>query len=350
MLPEYYDLHNCSGLPDTCSSVASYIGYVYFNGIICFIAVIFNILNLAVLTRPGLHLSNTLTIFLQFLAFTDMCASLISLPIGLFRCIVTSSKTKYYMNIYEVYIYLPIVNLFGTSSAWLTVAVAGDRFVTVTWSTFRIVSLKSVHAKLISVTIVIIAIVLNLPYYFYKRVTMDGQELTEFGNSAGMEIFTWIRMVLTKFLPIIVVSVLNILLLITVRRANLKARQLQTLELQKKRLHSQSKMTGMLLSITFVFLACNIVEPFSHSTIYETIFGECSSMTEQYATYRMITNLLEIVSYSSNFVSFCVFNKQFVNMLKAILPCCDAVKDTSSTVVSTRQNSDTFESKPITII
>ncbi len=350
MYVEEYNIQNCSGLPDTCSSAASYIGYVYFNAIICSIGVIFNMLNLAVLTRPGFPLYSSLKIFLQFLSFTDMCACLCALPIGLIRCIHALARSKYYMNLYAVYIYLPITNLFGTSSTLLTVAVATDRFFTVTCSKFNAVSLKYIYAKVIVFIIFIIAILLNLPFYFYKRVTMDGQEVTEFGNGAGMELFTWIRMVLTKVLPIISVSVLNILLLITVRLANIKAQQLQTLELQKKRLHSQSKMTGMLLSITFVFLACNIVEPFSHSTIYQTIFGECAILTEQYATYRMLTNLLEIVSYSSNFVSFCVFNEQFVNILKSMLPCCSTREEKQKLLLSMRQDSVTSEPKLFTII
>ena len=79
----------------------------------------------------------------------------------------------------------------------------------------------------------------------------------------------------------------------------------------------------MLVSISVVFLLCHFLEPMSHSVLYGAIFGECAVYTEAHLIQVMVTNTLEMFSYASNFVFYCIFHLRFRRFLKRML-CCQS--------------------------
>ncbi len=213
--------------------------------------------------------------------------------------------------------------MFGACSAWLTLTIALERYLYVCRQPIAKSICKPLYTKIGVSCILISAVFMNMPYFFYWDISEGGNIMyTDFALSANGFIFSWIRMVIVKVIPIILVSICNVALLVKVYKTNKKTRSqiLPSFSIHHQKHHqNQTKLTAMLLSITFVFVVCNTTEPMMHSGIYAAIFGECSIYNESYEIFRMVTNILEVVSWASNFLSYVVFNRHYVDMLKYII-------------------------------
>ncbi len=112
------DANNCSDdTPGECSAMAAYIGYMYVEPVLCFVSVVFNSLNVIVMTRKQFHMMRSMLILLVSLAFADLMASALALPSGPFRCIqITDNHAENYRrSLYKAYILLPVCNIFISS-------------------------------------------------------------------------------------------------------------------------------------------------------------------------------------------------------------------------------------------
>ena len=91
--------------------------------------------------------------------------------------------------------------------------------------------------------------------------------------------------------------------------------------MSKKRQTAQTKMTAMLTSISTVFVICHSLEPFVHTPVYTSISGPCGIYSELYNFLVITVNVSEAISYASNFISYWIFNKQFIITLKLMTSC-----------------------------
>ena len=83
----------------------------------------------------------------------------------------------------------------------------------------------------------------------------------------------------------------------------------------------QMKITAMVVSISVVILICHILEPFSHTALFTSLFGVCSMHGVGHTVLLTTTNILETISYASNFLFYCIFNQQFAKTLKSLCEC-----------------------------
>ena len=324
-------MENCSD-DSRCSTTVEYIGYIYILPFICSLAVIFNVLVLLVFARSNFQSrigSSTLT-YLRGLAVADGMACLVSLPIGFLRCLESNSPgQEYFWNWYDKFVFLPISNTFGISSVWITVAVSLERCIFVSSNKVRVrtrAMFKTRTAKVALVLIYVFAFAMSFPmYYYYEGLSAENNTLTisTFGKSVNYEIYSWIRMFLAKLIPIIVVISCNIILIKTTWKKNRKISMVVGLPstIQTRRTQTQKKLTYMLLSISTVFVLCNVAEPFAHTGVYKVLFGVCSIYTEEYYTLGVFVNIFEFIAFASNFVSYCVFHQHFRDTLKLVITC-----------------------------
>ena len=77
----------------------------------------------------------------------------------------------------------------------------------------------------------------------------------------------------------------------------------------------------MLLSISSVFVLGNLLEPFTKVSIVTSMFGECSTESSEYETFKMFSNMFLMVSYASDFVSYCIFDDVFLSQIKRLFGC-----------------------------
>ena len=314
-----------------CSTMTEKIGYMVAIPTICSLGVCFNIIILCVFLRPSFRTqitTSTLT-YLTGLAVADFFTALLILPIGFVRCIDTKSwDLQYAFNFYEKYVYRPFGNTSMTISVWTTLTITTERFLFL-YSNGGEVSGQSMQrsgptAKIIVASLYFMAICFNIPLFMYYEDLTGDEDVgrSDFADSVGYEVYSWIRMFVVKIIPIILVAVLNIALvrLMRVKSNNLKM-MIFPMAIFAKRVQAQNRMTVTLLSISTVFLFSNILEPFIHASIFSTMFGECSIETAEYETFRMFGNLFETVSYASNFVAYCAFNPIFTQYVRHLFGC-----------------------------
>ena len=335
----------------TCTTTVEEVGYIYMNTIICCVGVCFNIVILSVFLRPSfkVHMTSSMLTYLTALAIADLLAALVMFPVGLVRCIeATSEDLQYASNFYEKYIYIPFGNIFMTTSVWITLTVTAERFIFLYKSGGEITN-QSLHrststAVKIVFLILVAAIIFCSPVFFIYE-DIDGNqpvERNEFSRSEVYSIHNWIRMFVVKIIPIITVTVPNMLLIKIVKTGTgeMVDKNIPYSLIEKTR-KAQNRMTIMLLSISTVFLFSHILEPFGHPSIYSAMFGECSVETAEFESFRMFGIVFERISFASNLISYCFFHRKFLAYVKQLF-CCTRIEANSSVQPISTQLSTTL--------
>ena len=347
---------NCTG-PNKCSTDLIYFGYVYVLTTVTTLGTIFNIINLFVFYQKSFHskiASATLT-YLTGLAVADAVASFGFILLGPSRCHPdVSSGLKFVWNLYEMFIFLPFVNTFGQASVWITLVISAERCIFIKWYAGLTGNKDGIcpsQTKAIVVTIFAVSIIFNIPFWFYYDVSATFETgtttVSNFGNSLIFEIWSWARVILGKIIPILGVIVSNVILMKVTWMNTKKYRTINlATNMFQKRQSAQERMTAMLLSISMVFAVSHAMEPFLIPSVYNEMAGPYSDLTDLYNTLLMIVNTTESVSFASNFISYCCFNRHFIKSLKDMFryfkcKCCSKQRRRNS-VVDSEENSPKF--------
>ncbi len=319
---------NCTEDYLVCSSLTEEIGYMYIIPVICSFGVVCNIIILIVFFKPSFrsHMTSSTLTYLTGLAVADLLTAFVFLPIGLIRCIETTSHdARYAFNWYEKYLYRWLGNTFMTISVWTTLTITTERYLFLLYHGGEVsgqsMQRSAAGALTILAFIYILACGFNIPMFFYYD-TVTGYDIldrSDFAKGTGYEAYSWIRMFVVKYIPMTLIAILNVALIKLMRnsRRSLKI-VIFPMAVYARRIQAQNRVTAMLLSISTVFVVCNSLEPFIHASIYSTLFGECSLETREYETARMFGNMFETISYASNFVTYCVFNQVFLSQVKQL--------------------------------
>ncbi len=334
---------NCT-IKEKCSTTAEFIGYVYILTTVCALGVLFNITNLTIFVQKSFSekISAATRIYITGLSIADGLYCFVLMPMGIMRCNEPSNpEENLFWTIYEVVIFLPSANTLVATSIWITLVISVERCIFIRlFSGVREVFLPK-RAKLIVSSIFLAAVIFNLPYYFYydfdkslKYSSMD-PIYTEFALTIYFEIFSWTRLALVKYIPITIVVIANGILIRATWVSLRKSSTMQTTLSMSRRAKAQTRMTGMLLSISTLFVVCNVLEPLLLPDVYTTIFGKCSQYDDQYNILLMIANIVESVSFASNFVCYCIFNRSFRMTLGKFLPCESNIIEVDTQPVAT---------------
>ena len=315
----------------TCSSKTEQIGYLYIIPSICCLGICFNTLVLLVFHRFSFRTQMTpsLIIYLTGLTIADLFNTLVALPLGFVRCIdAPSPEVQHVFNFYERYLWVALGNITMTSSIWITLIITTERFLFLYSSggeiTGQSMGRSSSSAAWILTIVIILATLLCIPLFFYLGdISVDYPvEISDFARSTGYEVYSWIRMFIVQLIPITSVAALNIALIriIKVNKKNMRHMVLP-FAVFAQRIQSQNKITAMMLSISCVFVFGNLLEPFTKVSIVTSMFGECSTESSEYETFKMFSNMLLMVTYASNFVSYCLFHDVFLLHIKRLFGC-----------------------------
>ena len=322
---------NCTNAVPDCSTHFEEIGYFFVFTPICVIGIIFNCLSLFVFGQNQFSSKMTPSIlpYLTGMALVDLMSCFIALPVAFIRCTpATTYNAQYFYNFYEKYIYYPFGGTFLTTSVWITLIFTMDRFFFVTSNNGERINRSNmrsaVKAKCICVFAFVVAFCMFIPTIFFYEDIQGNKKLveSEFGMSLGYEIYSWIRMFLTKIIPILLVASTNVALVrvIFMKSKTLKAVIFPT-AVYTKRVKAQHRMTAMLLSISFTFVFCHAMKPLLNSRVFSTLFGPCSTKTTEYGQLRVVIVSLEMISCASNFVYFSIFHPYFLQTLKLSSKC-----------------------------
>ena len=323
-------MHNCANY-EVCTSQMEKVGYLYILLPICLTGIIFNCLILFTFSKSQFNskmTSSTLT-YLTALALADCLSCLFTLPETFIKCVDANIESiQHFYNFYEEYIYYPICSAVITTSVWITLVLTVERFTFVTKNNGEITGQSSMRstggAICLCLGTLILAILTYIPTFFFYDVNANNELLeSEFGESLGYEVYSWIRMFFTILIPIMVVATLNIALIKVTWASSKRCKVFVYPEaLYGKRVKAQRKMTAMLLSISFTFILCHFLKPLLNSRVHNTMFGNpCSTETPEFEQLRMVVICMEMISCASNFIYYCIFNPHFIATFKNMGKC-----------------------------
>ena len=248
--------------------------------------------------------------YLTGLAIADATASFSMLPLGLSRCIHSGNTTlEHFWNVYQMFIFLSVSNSFGTASVWITLIISAERCIFITWYSGLGCHRKGLcpnNTRTITIALFVAAFIFNIPFWFDYDVdvTLATGILTfsTFSQSTFYEVWLWIRISVVKIIPICAVVIFNCILLKTTWINNNKYKVMNVPPAMSKNI-------------------CHSLEPCVHTPVYTSIAGPCGIYSELYNFLVITVNVSEAISYASNFISYWIFNKQFVITLKLMSSC-----------------------------
>ncbi|KAK6181457.1 hypothetical protein SNE40_009302 [Patella caerulea] len=297
---------------------AQYITGMIIYPVLCIIGITGNVLALVILSHKNMATSTNM--YLSALAVSDTIKLLNDLLYFIMLVISTdnpSAGQRMMISLYPFAHY--IFNMSVCVTAWLTVSVAVERYISVCYPTQAKQLCTIPRARLVCIAVFVIMILLSLPSALrYKpMVSFDSTHnvschvigLTELGaNNAFMVPYQWIQNSLRSIIPLIVLIYLNVRIINELRKERVKG----------KKLSSRNKITLMLIIIIVVFVVC--ITP---DAIMSTFFGfgyvDESNLVKG---IREITDSLLAVNSAFNFLLYCSLSTAFRNTLLTLFCGC----------------------------
>ncbi|XP_050404834.1 FMRFamide receptor-like [Patella vulgata] len=275
--------------------------------ILCIIGLTGNVLALMVLSHRNMATSTN--VYLSGLAVSDTIKLLNDLLYFIMLVISIDNEkagTKMLVSVYPFAHF--IFNMSVCVTAWLTVSVAVERYISVCYPTQAKQLCTIQRARIVCVFVFIFMNILTLPSAFtYKPVYVYDEEhnvschdigLTELGaNKAFMVPYQWVQSSSRAIIPLIVLVFLNVRIINELRKERVKG----------KTLSSRNKITLMLIVIIVIFVVC--ITP---DAIMSTFFGfGYVTETSLVKGIREITDSLLAFNSAINFLLYCIMNKLF---------------------------------------
>ena len=300
-----------------------------FTPLFCGFGIIGNILNIIVLTRrrmqSGSDTSSERAAFMGLIALaaSDLCYCTSAFPKAFIETqaiTFRSGDLKLYYYLYQDY----ILNSFSKISTWLTVIMAVSRFVAIC---HPLHARLFVHAKGTATAIAmtfLLWFLLVLPecwtYVMIKEFCpRDTYIFTDSGPfllDAKLNItFQYIWFILGFVVPVCILAFCNIQL-IRALRASARMRQ-------ECRVHGGRQQPGNRITPTLVAIVLMFIFLMTPSEIISFMIDVLEIKSEKHeALILVITNLMNTINFSVNFVLYCVVNVHFRSTLVNLLCCC----------------------------
>ena len=312
-----------------------------FTPLFCGFGIIGNILNIIVLTRrrmqSGSDSSSERAAFMGLiaLAVSDLCYCTSAFPKAFVEqaTIFRSGDPKLYYNVYETY----ILNSFSKISTWLTVIMAVSRFVAIC---HPLHARLFVHAKGTAVAIAmnfLLWFLLELPeswtYVMSEEVcpreTYIFTDTGPFVSNKKLKVtFQYIWFIIGFVVPVCILAFCNIQL-IRALRASARMRQ-------ECRVHGGRQQPGNRITPTLVAIVLMFIFLMTPSEIINFMIDVLEIKSEKHeALILVITNMMNTINFSVNFVLYCVVNVHFRATLLNLLCClCPRSKQNRQFVAS----------------
>ncbi|CAH8829221.1 unnamed protein product [Trichobilharzia szidati] len=205
------------------------IAYVFVQTTICSIGFILNLVNFSVFICR--KFSASAYILMTVLSLADAITLGVRIPQG---CIFLphlshhATDAAIYIYMYSIYVETPVSNMTENISAWLTVVLAIERYVSMKhWSLSKRYFTRRNTRQLIGV-ICIVAFIFNIPYFAIQTVSLKQvngvlelrSDFTEFSRSTYYAFYSWLRIVCVQIIPLCFLCLSNCLLFILVSQHN----------------------------------------------------------------------------------------------------------------------------------
>jgi len=245
----------------------------------------------------------------------------------------THNKFALYFNAYKD----SLINLFMTSSIWLTLAIAIGRYMAVCRPLHArgLISVRGTYASLIGVYIGSTAINAVRFLHFYIQVIpcsdllKDGPQdcncfvyLREEGSLYQYKSFEYwyvlMWSVVVILIPLIVLMACNFCLIRSLRQSH----QLQLKYRANNKPKENSHITPTLITLIMMFIVC--VGPSELLVFFRQYVLSQQATQSRYYVYQIVlevTNCLLLINFAMNFVLYCLVNTQFRRIMLDMVRC-----------------------------
>jgi len=322
---DYYDPNK-----DECTLFARLMINTVIAGGVCALGLMGNALSFAVLRKD--RQSPVASFLLQILAFTD------SFFLGLWfvHFSVNDIFDFYQIDQYshKIWIYTrlytyPFLFIGQTGTIWLTVLIAVTRFIAicVPYKASTLCTLRMVKKSVI--TVAIFSVIYNLPRFFDTELvyTNHGGVVKYYFNYATLgqsEFYQLVYIDIAYYifsfvLPLLLLAVLNAKLTWAYHKLKQKRHRLHgssdhTAERRKSSLgstHQDPNITLVMIIVVLVFMLCNLP-----ARVVQIVwkYRDQKCMSPEFFV-KEISNVMEVLNSSANFIIYCVFRQQFRDIL-----------------------------------
>lgn len=261
------------------------------------------------------------------------------------------SLNEYFLYVYHKWVYFmypkiypivyPFAIMFQICTVWISLGMSTDRFIAIHFPLKSLNFCTIKYAKRVITAIFIFSFFYSLPRFFefyvhVDKVTLNNDtieivysDFTEIGKSTQFRTIVYVYMYIffQSVLPLILLSIINVGLLVSLKKSGKKLRKFSTGS-EKSRLssinsnsfkfinkdyHKRKDITLMMTTVVLLFIVlqfpaimCNC---FYGSNNYRVEFSKKESNSIN--NVCQIGNLFILTSSSTNFFSYCLFNKKF---------------------------------------
>uniref|UniRef100_A0A914H1I5 G-protein coupled receptors family 1 profile domain-containing protein n=1 Tax=Globodera rostochiensis TaxID=31243 RepID=A0A914H1I5_GLORO len=305
------------------------IAYCYILPAVCVLGIIGNLMNVITLASPRLRAVSYM--YLRALAIADllcMCFVLVFASFEVLKEVVGLPIDRHPMfGFYQAHIMLSFINWTLSTGVLIVVALSLERYVSVVFPLhFRVWNSPQRALKAIIVAYLVPA-VFYIPYgigrYSVNRSEAPNGEVFYYpddsavSKTVGWQIYKWTREGLLRFLPIVILFVLNSQIMVAFRRRQKMFNRLRNRD--QTTIARDDTLLYILGGIAVMFFVCNIPAAINLLFINETVKKRLD-----YQIFRAMANLLEITNHSAQFYIFCVCSSDYRITFMQKFPCLRA--------------------------
>ena len=314
---------------------------VYVSPVLLVLGTFGNIFSFIILAKNMLKVSTYS--YLAVLAIMDMLV----LYIGLLRMWVG----QFTVDIQDTANWLcKGVNFLGyvssDSSVWLIIAVTIERFIAVCFPLKAPRMCNTKRARMVILLVIVAICVVNAHIIWtveLRYIHNNGSYITQCDASEDHKflvksVWPWVDAAIYSFVPFVIITILNVLIIRQVIGARQQRNQLQQLTVMskingivyktqaKRHCEGSKKLTCMLLAVSFTFLLTTL--PMNLLQIVSAFLGPKDGSEDydmRYAKYtlaRTVVELLMYINHTINFFLYCATGRKFRRQFKVMVCLC----------------------------
>ncbi|KAK2159790.1 hypothetical protein LSH36_146g05015 [Paralvinella palmiformis] len=227
------------------------------------------------------------------------------------RFLEYSSTTWIYLLVHA----FPIMYMAQTQTIWLTVVIALNRFMAVCmpYRAPHLCNINNVYKEVSLVTVFSIAY--NVPRFFELAVNADDNSTlwrrTEMGSNPLYQlVYSDALYYLFSFiLPLLILTVVNTRVIV-VYNATRQRRQRMTSSV-RRHTDNENNITLVMIMVVLIFMICQ-----APARVVQLVWGYKYAHCDDFRFYLIhISNTLEVLNSSVNFLIYCMFHKRFRDIM-----------------------------------
>ena len=291
--------------------------------ILCVFGILGILLTVVVLSKKNMCTSTNC--YLMALAIADLLFLIILATTLVNDQFDPDSKAIYLYHIYVTYAVI-FMDIFLMASVWMTVMLAVERYIAICHPFVATRMCTVTKARIIIPGIFLLMFLFKMSNFWEHKVvsfydtsrneTLYYTTATELSLNKVylMVVHLTVNAIITSALPFILLSVLNILLILEVRKStqyfkrNMMVSQGSGSVVQREEL----QITIMLISVIIVFFVCQA--PYVTYTAVASVAG--FGATNRTLIFRSVAIMLLTIKSSINFILYCWFSEKFWATLK----------------------------------